>query len=533
MVINLRSTICLLMLGLIACPSISADEEGFLFRNQEKAAGSGSAGDDSGVPPFVLQAQLPTLGEEKPDTKTKTPAKPKAAKPEAVSKPKSNPTPRAATKPKPPGKVTLSESAIDDCCGVNGDCCETTCDRQGCYDSGCNGDCNRTDYDCCNERDFFRSGNFYIRSWIDQGATFNSESPKDRVNGPTGYNWRSNEYMMNQLYTIIGRDVKVNGCLWDAGGRVDLLYGTDYIYTQATGLETHKIGNTPRWNSPAPSGLPATYGFSMPQLYAEFAVPLAQGTTLKFGHFYSLIGYESPMAPQNFFYSHSYARVYGEPTTETGMLASSKISPNVVVHGGFSQGWDIWETPIQALSFIGGVCWSSHDDQTSVGIAIDTGHFPVQVNPPTGDDRTILSLVVSQQLGCRWTYIFQYDVGSQQNAFTDGQNQPQTANWYGINNYLFYCLSDTLSAGMRVEWFCDEDRFLVFEQAGVAGFTGTNYSELTLGLNWQPNNRITVRPEVRWDWSNVKGSAQLPFRPYNDFNSSYQFLFATDVIIRF
>ena len=392
-------------------------------------------------------------------------------------------------------------------------------------------------YDCCGEKDFFRSGNFYIRGWIDQGATFNSMSPKDRWNGPVGYNWRSNEYMMNQLYTVIGRDVTANGCFWDAGGRVDALYGTDYRYTQATGLETHKIGNTPRWNTQTPGGQDAIYGFSMPQLYAEFAVPLAQGTTFKFGHFYSLIGYESPMAPQNFFYSHSYARVYGEPTTETGMLASSKISPNVVVHGGFSQGWNIWESPIQALSFIGGVCWTSHDDRTSVGFAIDAGHYPVQAQtqttPAQGDERTVLSLVVSQQFGSRWTYVFQYDFGSQQNAFTNAQHQSQTANWYGISNYLFYSLSDTLSAGMRMEWFCDADRYLVFEAAGDPNLSGKDYCELTIGLNWQPNDCVTVRPEFRWDWSNVKGNERSPFRPYNDFSSSYQFLFATDVMPAF
>ncbi len=550
MVVKLRSTICLLMFGLIACPSISSAEEGFFFRNQQKAAGSGSAHYYDGVAPYALQAQLPTLADEKPDAKPPAAPKdaspkpaspevasPKPASPEVAPTPKPNPAPPAAANPKPakptpPREMILPQSVIDDCGAVSDDCSEDTCDRQGCYDPGCKGDCNSIGYDCCDERDFFRSGNFYIRGWIDQGVTFNSNSPKDRTNGPTGYNWRSNEYMMNQLYTVIGRDVTANGCIWDAGGRVDVLYGTDYRYTQATGLETHKINNTARWNANDSFGALGMYGFSMPQLYAEFAVPLAQGTTFKFGHFYSLIGYESPMAPQNFFYSHSYARIYGEPTTETGMLASSKISPNVVVHGGFSQGWNVWESTIQALSFIGGVCWTSHDDQTSVGFAIDTGHFPVQVqtDPIESDVRTVCSLVISQQFGCRWTYIFQYDFGSQQNAFTNPQDQPQTANWYGINNYLFYCLSDTLSAGMRVEWFSDADRFIVFEDPNNQNLSGKNYCELTLGLNWQPNDCIIVRPELRWDWSDVKSPT---FRPYNDFKSSYQFLFATDVIIRF
>ena len=365
-----------------------------------------------------------------------------------------------------------------------------------------------------------------MRGWVDQGITFNSASPANRSNGPVGYDWRSNDYMMDQLYAIIGRDVCANGCFWDAGGRVDMLYGTDYRYTQAIGLETHKTG-TSRWNAPTSGGQDAIYGFSLPQLYAEFAVPFAQGTKFKFGHFYSIIGYESPMAPQNFFYSHSYMRTYGEPTTETGMLASTKVSQNLLLHGGFSRGWDMWENPYNTVSFIGGACWTSPDKRTSIGFAIDTGDLETDKN------RTILSLVASRQLTRRWTYVFQYDFGSQQDAFRTQQGQLEKAQWYGVNNYLFYALSDTLAAGLRVEWFCDEDRYIVFNAAGNPALSGNDYCDISLGLNWQPNRCIVVRPELRWDWSDVKGSSLFPFRPYDDFTSSHQFLFATDLIIRF
>ena len=435
----------------------------------------------------------------------------------------------------PPAKNNgPSENVFVDYTDMTGDCRDTTCGDVTCGDVGCcENACGRADacctagcrnigFDCCGERDFLRSGNFYIRGWVDQGMTFNSASPQDRSNGPVGYNWRSNDYMMDQLYAIIGRDVCANGSFWDAGGRVDMLYGTDYRYTQSLGLETHTIGNTPKWNAPD-----AQYGFSLPQLYAEFAVPFAQGTTLKFGHFYSIIGYESPMAPRNFFYSHSYMKVFGEPTSETGMLASTKLSPNLTLHGGFSRGWDMWENPYNTITFLGGACWTSRDDRTSVSFAIDSGDREKDKN------RTILSLVVSQQLSKRWTYVFQYDFGSQQDAFRNQQHQFQNANWYGIDNYLFYAINDTLSAGLRVEWFRDVDRYIIFNEAGNPALSGSDCYEITLGLNWQPNKCITVRPELRWDWSDVKGSAQFPFRPYDDFTASHQFLFATDIIIRF
>jgi hypothetical protein len=482
MVVRLRSTICLFIFALIACPSVATAQEGFLFRN--KAPKTASAA--------------------KPAIKT-------ASKPAIKLVAQQTVTPR---------------TAVNDCADVADDCCDTTCGGVGCCENTGRCDCCCNDF-CCNERDFLRSGNFYIRGWIDQGMSFNDAGPTDRANGPVGYNWRSNDYMMNQLYAVIGRDVCANGCFWDAGGRVDMLYGTDYRYTQSLGLETHTIGNTARWNAPTPGGQDAIYGFSLPQLYAEFAVPFAQGTTFKFGHFYSIIGYESPMAPQNFFYSHSYMRMYGEPTTETGMLASVKMSPSLVFHGGFSRGWDMWENPYDTLTFIGGACWTSPDDRTSVGFAIDSGDREEDKN------RTVLSLVLSRQLSKRWTYILQYDFGSQQDAFRNQQAQFQDANWCGINNYLFYEISDTLSAGLRAEWFRDRDRYIVFDAAGNPALSGSDYYEITLGLNWQPTNRITVRPELRWDWSDVKGSDLFPYRPYDDFTASHQFLFATDIIIRF
>ena len=524
MVVHLRSTICLFLFVLIACPSIARAQTGFIFRDQISRDASPAVQHHQWVLPYTAQVQRQTIA-------TKPALKPTAKK---------NATSRATDN-------SPTESTVDDYADMTGDCRDTACcdvgccdvgccdvgccdvgccdvgccENTGCRDDGCGG-CRGIGFDCCDQRDFFRSGNFYIRGWVDQGITFNSASPANRTNGPVGYNWRSNDYMMDQLYAVIGRDVCANGSFWDAGGRVDILYGTDFRYTQSQGLETHAINNTPRWNA-----TDALYGFSLPQLYAEFAVPFAQGTTFKFGHFYSIIGYESPMAPRNFFYSHSYTKIYGEPTTETGMLASTKVSPNLMLHGGISRGWDMWENPYNTITFIGGACWTSPDDRTSVGFAIDTGDREKDKN------RTILSLVISRQLAKRWTYVFQYDFGSQQDAFRNQQSQLQDANWFGIDNYLFYAISDTLSAGLRVEWFRDEDRFIVFNAAGNPALSGNDYCEITLGLNWQPNDCIIVRPELRWDWSDVKGSAQFPFRPYDDFTASHQFLFATDIIIRF
>ena len=51
-------------------------------------------------------------------------------------------------------------------------------------------------------------------------------------NGPITFNDRAWQGSMNQLYLINERILKDEGI--SLGGRVDLLYGTDFIYTTAS-----------------------------------------------------------------------------------------------------------------------------------------------------------------------------------------------------------------------------------------------------------------------------------------------------------
>ena len=58
---------------------------------------------------------------------------------------------------------------------------------------------------------------------------------------------------------------------------------------------------------------------------------------MKLGHFYSILGYESVTAPDNFFYSHSYLFQYGEPFTFTGLLGTTKLG-DFTIQAGMTRG---------------------------------------------------------------------------------------------------------------------------------------------------------------------------------------------------
>ncbi len=346
-----------------------------------------------------------------------------------------------------------------------------------------------------------------LDAWISQGLTINTDSPTNRSNYPVVFNDRSNDYQMNQLYVSLARPAREGGWRWDVGGQVDLLYGTDQIYATARGLETRGDGSD-KWNS-------GRYGLAMPQAYMEVYAPWGNGLTMKLGHFYTLIGYETIPAVENFFYSKSLVLEYGQPDTHTGLLGSTRLGI-LNVHAGMTRGWDNWEDNNNDLAFLGGVDWASPSEQTSIAFAIHVGRE--QDEPPASTNvRTVYSLVARHWLTQRLLYAIEYDHGFEDAAAAYGAD----ADWFGINQYLYYTISPCWRTGVRFEWFRDEDA------TRIDSHVGADYFALSLGVNWMPTERVTVRPEVRWDWADALGGGSLPPEQRDD-----QILVAFDVILR-
>ena len=271
-------------------------------------------------------------------------------------------------------------------------------------------------------------------AWVDQGVTLNDLSPRDRTNGPVTFNDRSNDYQLNQTYLRLKRDIDPACDRWQIGGRVDLLYGADAIYTEARGLEvTDELA--PKWNA-------QRYGLAMPQMYAEVFAPWGTGITMKLGHFYSDFGYESVAAPDNFFYSHSYVFQYGEPKTYTGLLGETKLG-DFTIEAGMTRGWDNWEDENNDLAFTGGIRWTSANQRTTIAVNVDAGREQPDASTNV---RTLYSLIIQQKLGQCWQYVIQHDYGNEPGAGVGGR----AANWYGVNQYLFYTFNQDWKAGMQL-----------------------------------------------------------------------------------
>lgn len=391
---------------------------------------------------------------------------------------------------------------------------------------GCESVCSSPCWNFCDQ--------WFVDGWLEQGFTGNPDSDGGLIgpagtNGPLIFNDQANEYMLNQLYFTFGREVRQDACEWDLGGRVDVLYGTDYYFIQSTGLETYD-DNSQKWNSgngPRNGGNAGLYGLALPQFYVEANVPWGNGLNVKAGHFYTIMGYESVMAPENFFYSHSYMMQYGEPFTHTGILGSYPTSSCLTWYGGITRGWNTFDQPNGQVGFLGGFRWVSPHEATKLAFTLHTGS-----EDPTGENnRTTYSLVFQQRINQCWTYVLEHNLGTEENARLTTSNTLGPATWYGLTNYLYYTVDPCLDLGVRFEWFDDRDNARVFGVSNDNVAQGGSYYALTLGANYHPNSWFILRPEARWDYSDL--TAPGINGAFNNGTSKDQFTIGFDLITIF
>jgi hypothetical protein len=140
----------------------------------------------------------------------------------------------------------------------------------------------------------------------------------------------------------------------------------------------------------------------------------------------------------------------------------------------------------------------------------------------------------------KWTYVLQHDNGWQDAsvAIPGAGVAGQDAEWYGVNQYLFYTINDCWKAGVRAEWFRDDDGVRVAgvrptSQDGLdagntvatpGGYAG-NFYEISLGLNWTPHANLNIRPEIRYDWYDGIGN------PFGDGNNQSQWVGGFDAYV--
>jgi hypothetical protein len=426
-----------------------------------------------------------------------------------------------------PASAMLGAGADSGC--TTGTCCDG-CGFGLAWPCGCKleelGEACKLWQPCCEDSPWSAGG------WIAQSFTWNPYYPNDRFNGPMTWTDRANEYQLNELYGYIGRAANTEGCGFDWGARVDALYGTNYRWDTSAGFETD-FGNG------------SFYGLAIPQAYVEGAY---NDLTVKFGRFFSPVGYYVIGTANNFFPVLPYTFQYGEPFTHTGAYGIYKYTDQLTLGGGITHGWD--NSDNTGNPHAGGLVTASWtiDDQRSLAYVGVFGPEPnfsrVNLYAPIGlgfTSRYLQTLVYTRKFSDDVLGVLQSDFGTQHDGVVPGR----IAKWYGVNAYLYWNLTCRFQWGANFEWFRDQGGFRVGGvlpslgspnarglDLGRSGYDGS-FTRFMFGPKYYFTPNIYGRAAFAADWYSGKANNQGGLRPFDDGTKDHQQVLVFDVVATF
>ncbi len=268
---------------------------------------------------------------------------------------------------------------------------------------------------------------------------------------------------------------------FDAGARVDLLFGQNPAVIQSAGLNLGTNGD-------------------MTQAFATVNIPAGDGKYVQFkaGKIATLMGLEVIEDVLNPNLSEGNLFVYVENFTNTGLRLDAKPSATVDFELALMNGWDVVQDNNSKKSFMGRL-GITPDALTTIGLLGYFGNEKAAVNgvTPSGN-RYGGEILASRKVGAA-TITVQGDYGEEKDLPAPGQ----TAKWWAASVWAAFDASPTLNVALRGDYVDDQDGA---RTSGVLGFpanTGQKFGSGTLTLNIKRWDSMLIRPEIRYDRSNL------------------------------
>jgi Putative beta-barrel porin-2, OmpL-like. bbp2 len=368
---------------------------------------------------------------------------------------------------------------------------------------------------------------FKISGWIDNGITFNPDSPQSNQNFGRLFDDRANEPLLNQVVINFERALVPQTGQFDWGFKLQFMYGSDARFIHSLGLLDRTA------NEILQPDLVEAY------LNLHFPVITEGGLDLKLGKFVTLEGAETIDPRTNFFYSHTYIFNFGIPFNHTGALATFHASKLLDLYAGITRGVNTSvEDNNDSPAFDGGVGLNLLDGKLT---ALASTHIGPETVNDNRHNRYLNDLTITAKPTKNFTSITDLNYIYDEAADATG---------YGVAQYFIYTINDVFSIGVRGEIWRDADAFYVASFAenddALDGLRGgsvtidprtvgggtTTYGAVTLGLSIKPPvpkpaASLVIRPELRFDRA-LNGT-----RPFNESSGRNQFTASIDVIITF
>jgi len=303
----------------------------------------------------------------------------------------------------------------------------------------------------------------------------NFNDPPDDHNTLRVYDTREGGLSLDVVEAVLQRKVASAG---DVGFRFDLIAGAAIPHiTAASGL----------FRDP---GTGEAEDFDLLQAYVSYVAPVGRGVRFDLGKHCALIGYESVEGIDgwNDTISHSFL-FYAEPTTHTGLRASTQLSDAVSGTLYLVTGWDVVE---------------DSNDSSSLGfqlaVAEPDSPFSLTVNYLGGPEKTdndsdlrhTVDLIGRVALSPKVALGVELLGASEEGSAADGGS----ATWTGAAVYLRTDPTPRFALTLRAEMLDDQD----------GNRTGTTQRlwEATLAAQLKVADGLFVRGEVRFDHSDTE-----------------------------
>jgi hypothetical protein len=361
-----------------------------------------------------------------------------------------------------------------------------------------------------------------IYGWIEPGVNGSTSS---HTNLPEVYDQYPNSIQLDQLLLYVERlPDTVQTRHFDWGYHFTAVYGTDYRYFTALGYFSQQLLKFNR-----------QYGADLPIEYIDLYFPhVAQGMNVRIGRFISVPGIEAQLAPNNYTFSHSIL-YFVDPFTDTGAIATIKLSDKWLVQAGLTDGHDVapWTNDAQPS---GTLCLnyttrSVNDNLYACANGINDGDYGFD-NLQQFDVTWYHRFSKTVHIATESWYMYQHRVPNVAGRVANpimpelGTNGATchvgvlrcTAPEYAIANYVEKELSPKLFISFRSE--------VVNDRRGQrTGYT-TKYSENTLSLTRWIGSTIQIRPELRFEHAYDQPA-------YDGGRTHSQFTAASDLIFHF
>ena len=292
------------------------------------------------------------------------------------------------------------------------------------------------------------------------------------------YDRQQNTFTLNALALVL--DKPYDAAKFSAGFHTELLVGQDASVIQSTGFKLGDQGD-------------------IPHLYVTLNVPTASGNGVQFkvGRIPTLLGLEVIETYANPNWSEGNQFIYVENFTGTGVSVETKFNDHVDAQFRVINGWDQVVDLNTHKSLMGRV-GIYPDAVTSLGIVGYWG--PEELNDNTAN-RYGLEGLLWHKLGGAQLWV-QGDYGQEQ-ANGALPVPTQDAKWWALGAWVTNDFSSTLGLALRADYVNDENGARTNGVLGFSPNTGQKFGSGTATLNIRSWANAVVRPELRYDRSNL------------------------------